>query len=73
VKRETIADKAARLGLHVATWAPGDGRTRYRFAHAPLDYDDGTYITTLCGRGEANVWLNGYAAALKHLTVEREP
>lgn len=64
VKRESIEDKANRLGIGCATWAPGDGATRYRFFPTiDCDYHAGDELGTCLGRAEAHVWLNGYAAA----------
>lgn len=57
-------DKFAKsLGLHIGTWAPGDGVTRYRFFTKPSDYfsDDGIY--TALGLNEAWCFVRGYAAS----------
>ena len=56
--------------LAVGTWAPGDGKTRYRFfqrtdaASSNADYHEGDGIYTALGRGEAVTYLRGYRAAL---------
>lgn len=62
----TLRLSAAKLGLDVATWNPGDGITRYRFqvkdttSLLPPSYhkDDGIY--TALGIKQAEVWLEGY-------------
>jgi hypothetical protein len=32
---QELQDYAKTVGLHVATWSPGDGTTRYRFFDKP--------------------------------------
>ncbi len=62
--RREIEDYANTLGIHVATWSPGDGKARYRFFRRPgNDYfgpDNGFY--TALGSGEAAMFLAGFAA-----------
>jgi len=59
-------ERAASLfNLSVATWAPGDGVTRYRFfkasGHGPYaDYHQGNAVYTANGRGEAMKFLKAY-------------
>jgi hypothetical protein len=66
-KRQLNAmERAASLfNLSVATWAPGDGVTRYRFfkasGHGPYaDYHQGNAVYTANGRGEAMKFLKAY-------------
>lgn len=49
-------------GIYVATYAPGDGVTRYRFFLTPEDYNQSSReLYCARGRKEALVWLSGYA------------
>jgi hypothetical protein len=63
-----MLEKATRLGLEVAIWAPGDGYVRYRFTLAvpgeqPPPYDASDGIFTALGVCEAEAFLSGFAAA----------
>lgn len=51
---------AREVGLHAATWSPGDGCTRYRFYDKPTDYNAGRELVTVAGRKDALLWLRGY-------------
>lgn len=53
---------ARQVGLHVATWSPGDGMTRYRFFDRESDYDSGEGLVTVGGRKDALLWLRGYSS-----------
>lgn len=62
-----VRETAREAGVHVSTWSPGDGVTRYRFFVGPdaernmyFGPEDGVY--TAYGRKEALVWLAGYAS-----------
>ncbi len=57
-----ISEYAESLGIHVSTWRPGDGVTRYRFHRESSDYNSGNAITTVLGRKDAETWLNGFKA-----------
>lgn len=68
--KKSVYTEAARLGVYVATWSPGDGATRYRFFREGTrtregewvaDYNQGDDIFTALGRGEALVWLRGFS------------
>jgi hypothetical protein len=77
--RARLIDVAGDHDLHIATWSPGDGATRYRFidAHqAPgdiprtlggqLDYygaPSSRVCYTALGLAEAWSWMRGYIAA----------
>ncbi len=51
--KDEIVKTAARLGLGVQIWAPGDGKTRYEFV--------GPGGSQLCmGAREASVYLAGF-------------
>ena len=57
-----IRTLAIGVGVHVDTYAPGDGVKRYRFFDKESDYfgpENGIY--TALGRREALVWLHGFA------------
>lgn len=61
-----VSRRCQQLGLSVATWAPGDGVRRYRFFPGSVgipDYDQDGALGTCLGLQEADVWLDGYAAA----------
>ena len=64
MNRKDLQSKCNQLKLHVATWSPGDGVTRYRFFKNPgNDYfgpENGIY--TALGLKEANVFLAGYSS-----------
>lgn len=61
---------AGACGVHIATWSPGDGMTRYRFVRiegntTSLDYfgaSGSDVLGTCLGRSEAYTWLQGYRA-----------
>lgn len=53
---------ARQVGLHVATWSPGDDMTRYRFYNESTDYNAGRELVTVGGRRDALLWLRGYRA-----------
>lgn len=59
---KTIREAAARVGLHVAAWSPGDGQTRYRFFVNPgNDYfgpENG--IKTVLGKKNALAFIEAY-------------
>lgn len=60
-----IRKTAARLGLYVETWSPGDGKTRYRFFHEqPSSYFGPSSCFTCLGEREADMFLTGYAHGL---------
>lgn len=66
MKRESIAEKAERLGLYLTYWSPGDGRPRvYRLHQSAADFNDGTEVCTLYGLKDVHTWLNGYGWALE--------
>lgn len=60
--RESVQSAAQAVGLHVSTWSPGDGATRYRFFDRPgntyFGPDNGIY--TALGRKEAMQFIAGY-------------
>lgn len=59
-----VEELARTVGLHVSTWAPGDGVTRYRFHREASDYNAGKEIKTVLGRKDAVLYLEGYKAGL---------
>jgi hypothetical protein len=52
---------AANLKLHLETWSPGDGVTRYRIFKKPTPYHGGGEKFTALGPKELLAWLTGYA------------
>lgn len=58
-----LREVAKSVGLHIDTWAPGDGVTRYRFFTKPSDYFAGDGLYTALGLKEAWCFLRGYVAA----------
>ena len=60
MKLEELRSRAEKLGLHVDTWSPGDGVTRYRFfADGPRDYFEADGVYTALGHKEVKVFLRG--------------
>ena len=57
-----IRDLAAKLGLHINAYGPGDGVKRYRAFDKPTDYFAGSGLYTSLGPAEMLTWLRGYAA-----------
>ena len=60
--RKDILRRAGLLGLHVTTYNPGDGATRYRFSREDWDYFalGGNNSFTALGLKEADAMLDGY-------------
>jgi hypothetical protein len=54
---------ADQLGVHVARHRL-NGRPRYRFFSAPMDFDADEGLGTVIGTRAALTWLRGYEAAL---------
>lgn len=61
-RKENLSNAAARVGLYIRTYSPGDGETRYRFfkkkGNSYFGPGDGMY--TALGIKEAETWLSGY-------------
>ena len=55
-----LATAARSVGLHVTTWSPSDGATRYRFSHDDTDYFACEPLFTALGLGEAVTYWRGY-------------
>lgn len=71
MQRRQMFELAERCKVHIATWSPGDGVTRYRFIdkrsepHWQWDYFSTSHpLYTALGLREASVWLLGYSAGL---------
>ena len=66
--RKEIEETCQRIGLHVDTWSPGDGVTRYRFWNRgvmdtpaeELCYFSCNGIYTALGLAEACTFVAGY-------------
>lgn len=65
---EELQDYAKTVGLHVATWSPGDGTTRYRFftkaGNTYFGPDSGIY--TALGYKDALNYAYAYGAGVGH-------
>lgn len=49
------------VGLHVSTWSPGDGHTRYRFhVESGMDYNSGNEIGRALGKKEALAFVSAF-------------
>lgn len=60
--RKELFLHANDAGFVIATWAPGDGVTRYRFFDArygPTDYHAGHHFFTALGVAEAMTFVRG--------------
>lgn len=60
LSKKELYSFAASLGLHVASYSPGDGVTRHRVFTEPKDYFSGDGIFTALGLRELEVFLRGY-------------
>ena len=60
---EQLSSMAARMGLYVASYSPGDGVTRYKFFKKKGNsyFGPGNGIYTALGIKEAKTFLSGYA------------
>lgn len=61
--KKEIKEMALARGIYCATYAPGDGVTRYRFFKEKQDYFGGSgydRLYTALGAKEAFVWLTGF-------------
>ena len=58
---EELQEEAKAVGLHIDTYSPGDGVTRYRFFTEPSDYFAGRGTYTALGLGEARVFVTGWS------------
>ena len=63
--RKELIEQARGVGLYVTTWSPGDGVTRYRFAHEDGDYFAVRALYTALGLTEAVTFWRGYRAGLE--------
>lgn len=65
-RMEELQSYAKDVGLHVATWSPGDGATRYRFFDKPgpgqTYFGPANGIYTALGLKDAWNYLYGYGA-----------
>ena len=66
-----LATAARSVGLHVTTWSPGDGATRYRFSHDDTDYFACYPLFTALGLGEAVTYFYGYMAGRDNVLRQR--
>jgi len=70
MQRNKLQDLADCVDVHIATWNPGDGVTRYRFIDKLAEpdsqywnYDAASHpLFTAHGLHEATVWLLGYSS-----------
>jgi len=64
-RRQQLEERAARLGLTVETWSPGDGRTRYAFTvrdPRPEGHMAAYDLGHALGIREAEAWVEGARA-----------
>lgn len=71
--RKTMFELADRVGVHISTYSPGDGVTRYRFTdkRSEPEWNWDYFATshpmyTALGLKEASTWLLGYAAGTQN-------
>lgn len=57
-----VMRRAERHRLYVATYSPGDGKTRYRFFANIANYSDSGSLYTALGIAEAEIWLEGFVS-----------
>lgn len=71
--RQVAFKIAKQCGLHIATWSPGDGITRYRVFNKPSDYFDGYGIAprTILGAKDLVTFMRGYFSACIHASASR--
>ncbi len=60
---KAVQAEAARLGVPLSTYSPGDGITRYRFGGESNEYFASSAWTTVLGSHDAMTWLAGYGHA----------
>jgi len=65
MNRKELIEKAKHFGLYIATWSPGDGKTRYRFFTENISYFQGDGIYTALGVKEAVVFFEGFKRGLE--------
>jgi hypothetical protein len=61
-----LEQAVSQSGLHMATYSPGDGVTRYRFfnrSSARVGYFESDGLFTALGRKEAYAFARGYLAS----------
>jgi len=61
-RRQQLEERAARLGLTVETWSPGDGKTRYSFNVRDPNGSSAYAIGCALGIADAETWLDGATA-----------
>lgn len=69
-RKETLKSRARAAGLKLDTWSPGDGATRYRFAHASDPSNDyfgfaSARTVTALGIAEAEAVVSGALLAVE--------
>lgn len=60
--RKEIIARAEAFGLHITTWSPGDGATRYRVHTESRDYHAGNELFTALGAKELDIFVQGWIA-----------
>jgi hypothetical protein len=66
---QELEASAARAGLAVRTYSPGDGKTRYKFFSLPYSgsYFSGHPLDTVIGLAAANKYVSDYKARLDYV------
>jgi len=67
-KKSEALEMVKALGLHVETWAPGDGSTRYRVFQDTRGYHSGGEIYTALGPADLLTFLKGWRAGFHYWT-----
>lgn len=62
--KSEVLEFAKESGLHVDTWSPGDGATRYRFFLVESDYFAGSAVGWALGAKSALLFVQGYRAGI---------
>ncbi len=76
----SIQERAAYLGLHLRSWSPGDGVTRYRFLSGRTPAIERDYFAarqdyvlgTCLGSKDAESFLSGYAACHAEYAIDQD-
>lgn len=67
VTRTKMEEWATKMGLYVAHYSPGDGKTRYKVFREPTDYFAGDAFFFCFGLKDLYNFLFGYASCLEHV------
>jgi hypothetical protein len=71
---EELSERAAKVGLYVRTYSPGDGVTRYRFFGDPANtyFGPDNGVHTALGIGAAHAFVDAFAVGrITQLEVDK--